>query len=787
MKTFKHHNARSIKQAAALLSKYNGKARINAGGTDLIGGLRDRSVPDYPEALINIKTVPGLNYIKAGNRGLKIGALATLADIVKSPVIKKDYPLLSEAARSVASPNVRNMATVGGNLAQDVRCWYYRYPQQIGGPIVCLRKGGKICNALAGDNRYHSIFGAAAAAERPCASNCPAHVDIPGYLRQVRNKNLPEAARILLKHNPVPAITGRVCPVFCEPRCNRSGYDDAVAIHVIERAVGDYILRNSAEYFAPPPVETGRNVAIVGSGPAGLAAAFYLRKSGHQVTVYERLPEPGGMLLYSIPPYRLPKDVVSRQIQALKDMGIRFEVNVDVEKEPTLSSIKSSSDAVFVAGGTWRSLKLGVPGEDAGGVYSALDYLKRINSGEKLPLGKKVIVIGGGSVAVDAARTARRTGSEEVRLVCLETRDLSSRDRMPALDHEIIEAEEEGIIIHPSLGIREITTENGRATGIETKSCIAVLEADGRFNPRYDDSSASVSLLADSIVVAIGQASDQSLKLSGINVFAGGDMIEGPSTVIQAVASAKKAVHEIESLLGGARVSTQDEDLEPEYFESHLDDIPRAAEKQTPVSERISGITVEDFPGLSDSEIESEAHRCVSCGCLAVGPSDLAIALVALGATIVTNKRALPAQAFFKADGACSTVLEQYELIKEIQIPKPPKNSRQNWLKFTLRKPVDFAVVSVASIIVAKDGICGDARIALGAVAPAPLRATAAEALMKGKPINDETAVAAANLALSEACPLGMNGYKVEIGKTLVKRAILGIKDTTDYTDSKAL
>jgi NADPH-dependent glutamate synthase beta subunit-like oxidoreductase len=774
MKTFKHYNARSLKQAATLLSKYNGKARINAGGTDLIGVLRDRCAADYPEALVNLKTVRGLDYIKGTARVLKIGALTTLADIVKSPAIKKDYPLLSEAARSVASPNIRNMATVGGNLAQDVRCWYYRYPRQIGGPIVCLGKGGKICNALVGDNRYHSIFGAAPAGERPCASHCPAHADIPGYLRQVRNKNLPEAARILLKHNPFPAITGRVCPVFCEPHCNRSEFDDAVAIHSIERSVGDYILRNPAEYFAPPSVETGKNVAIVGSGPAGLAAAFYLRKSGHRVTVYERLPEPGGMLLYSIPPYRLPKDVVSSQIQALKGMGIRFELNVDVEKQTALASIKSACDAVFVAGGTWKNVKLGVPGEDAEGVYSALDYLKKINSGEEVPLGKRVIVIGGGGVAVDAARTARRTGSEEVRLVCLESRDLASRDRMLALDHEIVEAEEEGIIIHPSLGIREITTAGDKATGIETKNCVSVREADGRFNPQYDDSSASVSLRADSIVVAIGQSSDQSPDLGGI--FAGGDMVEGPSTVIQAVASAQKAVREIEALLG-AGVSAEDEDLEPEYSESHFDDIPRAVEKEIPASERINSISVEDFAGLSDGEIESEARRCVSCGCLAVGPSDLAIALAALGATIVTNKRALSAQAFFKADGARSTVLEQDELIKEIQVPKPPKNSRQGWLKFTLRKPVDFAIVSVASIIAARGGICDDARIVLGAVAPAPLRATAAEALMKGKPINEETAAEAADLAFSGACPLGMNGYKIQIGKTLVKRAILGISE----------
>ena len=230
MKTFKHYNARSLKEAATRIAEHNGKAKVIAGGTDLIGGLKDKSVPNYPEALINIKGIRGLDYIKAGKQVLKIGALTKLADIVQSTAVQQDYPLFAQAVHSVAGPNLRNMATVGGNLAQDVRCWYYRYPQQIGGPIVCLRKGGKICNALAGDNRYHSIFGAAPTAERRCAINCPAHIDIPGYLHQLRNHNLPEAARLLMKHNPLPAITGRVCPIFCEPQCNRSELDEAVAI-----------------------------------------------------------------------------------------------------------------------------------------------------------------------------------------------------------------------------------------------------------------------------------------------------------------------------------------------------------------------------------------------------------------------------------------------------------------------------------------------------------------------------------------------------------------------------
>ncbi len=773
MKTFQHYNARTLKQATSLLSKYNGKARINAGGTDVLGNLRDYCVADYPEALVNIKTIPNLDYIKASSRGLKIGALTRLADVVNSPVVKQDYALLSEAAHTVAGPNIRNMATVGGNLAQDVRCWYYRYPQQIGGPIVCLRKGGKICNALVGDNRYHSIFGSAPAPERRCASNCPAHIDIPSYLRLIREKNFPEAAQVLLNSNPFPAITGRICPIFCEPNCNRSEYDEPVAIHSVERGVGDFILSHAAECFAPPKTESGRKIAIIGSGPAGLAAAYYLRKSGHDVAVYEKLPEAGGMLLYSVPPFRLPKEVVKRQIQVLKNMRIRFEVGVDVDRT-IAAKLSSESDAVFVAGGTWTSLKLGVPGEEAQGVHCALDYLKRINSGEQVSLGNSVIVIGGGSVAIDAARTARRTGSDEVHIVCLETRDLTSKDRMPALDAEIREAEEEGIIIHPSLGISQIKKADGKATGIETRKCTSVREMDGRFNPQYDTSQPSPVLQADSIIVAIGQAAEPSPFKIGGKIFAGGDMVEGPSTVVQAIASAKKAVQEIEKLLGSEPHLAEKSDAQPEFSDSHFDSLPRARTQELPAAERLKSIQAEDAAGLSESQLQTEACRCVSCGCLAVGPSDLAIALVALDASIVTTKRTLPAQVFFTATASSSTVLEPDELIKEIQIPKPPKQARQSYLKFTLRKPIDFAIVSVASIITTKNGVCTDARITLGAVAPVPLRATAAELAITGKPIDETQAIQAAELALADAKPFESNAYKAKIAKTLVKRSILG-------------
>jgi len=793
MKPFTHYNARSVKEATGLLAQYEGKAKANAGGTDLLSAMRGKCMPEYPEAVINIKTINGLDYIKKEKKGLKIGALTLLADVAASPEVKEDYRLLAEAVHSVATPHIRNMATIGGNLAQDVRCWYYRYPQQIGGPIVCLRKGGKICNALAGDNRYHSLFGAARPAEYPCASHCPARTDIPSYLSKVRKGDFASAARILMEYNPLPAITGRVCPVFCEPECNRSEFDDAVGLQCIERGVGDYVLKHASEFYAPPKEESGKKIAVAGSGPAGLAAAFYLRKAGHKVTVYEKLPEAGGMLFYSIPPYRLPKDLVRRQVRALKDMGISFQVGVDVGKDVAVADLKKRFDAIFLAGGAWKSVRLGVPGEDAKGVRYALDYLKAINSGEKIPLGKKVIVVGGGSVAIDAARTAGRTGAEEVHLICLECRDLTSKDRMLARDNEILEAEEEGVIIHPSLGIKEIVKEDGKAVGLETITCLSVREPEGTFNPQYDAACTALSFRADSIIVAIGQTVDQSFSAPGLvydrkgtmsvdrstletdvlSVFAGGDAVLGPSTVIQAVASAREAARLIGVSFKGVTRPVGAKTAEPDFSEPVLSTIPRARVHELLPAQRIEGIEVEDIRGLTMDEIETEAGRCFNCGCLAVGPSDVGIALVCLNAHIVTTRRTIDARTFFAATATTSHVLEADELIKEIRIPRPPPGSRQRYEKFTLRTPIDFAIVSVASVVTVNDGICKEARITLGGVAPAPIRAEAAERVITGRAIDEKTALKAAEQAVGGAKPLSMNTYKVAITKALVKRALL--------------
>ena len=780
MRSFKHIDARTIDEARTLLGRYKGKAMLNAGGTDLLSTLKGEYLSDYPEAVINIKTISGLDYIKEESGALKIGALTKLSDIAKSPLIKDSWKVLVEAGRSVATPQIRNTATIGGNLCQDVRCWYFRYPHQIGGPIHCLRKGGKICNALTGDNRYHSIFGAAGVSVYPCSSNCPAHTKIPSYLSRVRNGDLMEAGRILLDFNPIPAITGRVCPTFCEPECHRSEFDESVAIKSIERSLGDAILEKMTEFFTPPESESGRSIAIIGSGPAGLAAAYYLRRAGHRIIVFEKLPEAGGMLFYSIPPYRLPKDVVRKQVQALEGMGIKFEVGVNVGKDVAFAKLMRRFQAVFFAGGAWKEKPLGITGEKV--ALSGLEFLNGANTGARDIPGKKVAVIGGGNVAMDVARTLLRLGAEPVVIY------RRSQDEMPAFKGEVEKAKEEGI----EFNFLTLPTEASKANGKITLKCVRMQlgapDASGRPRPvpiPGSDFTASF----DAVIKAIGEKPDTSLLPGefrqkahkaapsahrvGKNLFAGGDFVTGPSTVIQAVASAREAARLIELSFKSGQSSVKKGEKDRDFRNPSFDSTPRTRISELPVPERIKSIDFEDQPGLSLSEIETEASRCFNCGCLAVSPSDIGIALIALDANIVTTKRTVDAQSFFAASATGSTVLDPDELITEIQIPKPSDRARQNYLKFTLRSPIDFAIVSVASILTVEKGVCTDARIVLGAVAPEPVRAKKAEEVLIGRSIDEARAAEAAKEALAGATPLNMNAYKVEITKALVRRALL--------------
>jgi hypothetical protein len=351
LRKFEHINAGTIDEAVSILRRHGDKAWVIAGGTDLIGTMRFEVLRDYPEVVVNLKTIPGLDYIKEEDGLLKIGALTRLRDIAIDSNILSNYKAVGEAAHKAASPAVREMGTIGGNICQLIRCWYFRTEDN---RFDCIRKGGAMCHAAVGDNRYHSIFGATRVAAPPCSSNCPAGNDIPSYLSSIRDGDLPEAAKILLDSNPLAAITGRVCPHTCEKECNRNELDEPLSIRSIERFVGDYILENAAKLFKSPRKETKKKVAIVGAGPAGLATAYYLRKLGHKVTIFEALAEAGGILTYGIPPYRLQKDVVKKQVKAIESMGVQFKFKANVGKDVALADLEKDFDAVFCATGAWH-------------------------------------------------------------------------------------------------------------------------------------------------------------------------------------------------------------------------------------------------------------------------------------------------------------------------------------------------------------------------------------------------------------------------------------------------
>jgi NADPH-dependent glutamate synthase beta subunit-like oxidoreductase len=780
---FNHVNATSIEEAVSLLKKNAEKACVLAGGTDLMGTMRFEILRDYPETVINLKTIPGLDYIKEEDGMVKIGALTRLQDIANSAIIKNTYAALAEAAHQAASPHVREMGTLGGNICQLTRCWYFRKEEN---RFDCMRKGGQTCFAIVGENRYHSIFGGMKVGTPPCATGCPGGVDIPSYLEKIRDNDLPEAVKILLNSNPFPAITGRVCPHKCEESCNRCEYDEAVSTRSIERFMGDYILENYAKIIKPPKKETGKKVAIVGSGPAGLAAAYYLRISGHHVMIFDRNKKPGGMLSYAIPPYRLPDDIIQKQIKVLESIGVEFKLGVDVGKDLSIEDLKNNYDSVFLACGVQNQSALKIKDEEL--LASGLEFLRDARLGAvKVPA--RVLVIGGGNVAIDVATVALRLGAKEVTAASLE-----SRKEMPAFVAEIETAVAEGVRLMPSWGPSRVIVENGKVTGMELVRCTSVYDKDHHFSPVFDNN-VKKTVKADEIILAIGQRADLSFispKLSlntdkGLvvvdpetgatnisGVFAGGDITTGSASVIEAITAGRKAASSINLFLKGigskrVKKDTGDVTLALKFNASSLKKTSRVKIPELPISERLKRLEAEDIGSLDFNAVLTEANRCFNCGCFAVNPSDLAPALIVLDAKIVTSKRTINAEEFWATGkGIQSTVLEHDEIVTEIQLPKLTKCA---FIKFALRKSIDFPIVNCAAAVGKKT-----AKICLNAVYNKPYRAIKAEDFIKGKTINETTAEVAGAAAVSDAVGLNYNRYKIQIAKTMVKRAILACK-----------
>jgi NADPH-dependent glutamate synthase beta subunit-like oxidoreductase len=781
LQPFKYIPADSLQTAETLLREHGDKAAVIAGGTDLLGGLKDAIHDAYPELLIGLKPLADLRYIEVEPAAIRIGALTTLDEIARNTTIRQAYPLLAEAARSVGSPQIRNVATIAGNLCQEPRCWYYRNPDNA---YDCLRKRGRTCDALFAENRYHSIYGAMCVSAAPCVSGCPIHNDIPTYMEQIRAGRVAEAAEILLRTNPLAAITGRVCAHYCEADCNRNGFDDPVSIRGVERFLGDYALEHAADLYTASGTESGKRVAVVGAGPAGLTAAYFLRAAGHDVTVYDRMPEAGGMLTYSIPAYRLPKAVVQAQVRALEGMGIRFELSAAVAADGrTLEDLRASYDSVFLATGLWQGKALRMERGEL--LDNGLELLINVQRGVPQSVGERVLVIGGGSVAADVAITARRLGARQVTMACLEC-----EEEMPAVPEDVEQVLEEGLRIMNSWGPHRILEQDGRLVGMEMVRCTSVFDKEGRFAPTFDGEVKTV-IEADQILVAIGQAADLSYAGSSLKaergmivagrgtlatsldgVYAGGDVTGGSLTVVHAMADGRAAAASIDAYLAGAQPEPAPAShawlaVNPDALAvSDRAEAPRRA-----VPERT--LRDEDGGTLGQAAMAGEAVRCANCGCVAVNASDIAPALIALDARVKTTRRTLAAEDLFTAAESRTTVLEPDELIEEIEIPAPPPGNRQLYLKFRTRNAIDFPIVSLAFKTTMREGRFHQPMIVLGAVAPVPLRVPEVEALLEGKEPSEALAKEAGLLAVKDAQPLVRNKLKVEVVKALIRKAIL--------------
>lgn len=476
----------------------------------------------------------------------------------------------------------------------------------------------------------------------PCKTACPAHVAVQGYLKMAAQGRYQDALALIKKNNPLPAVCGHICNRRCEDACTRGTIDQAVAIDEIKKFIAEQEMHADKRYIPEivnhlgTGVDLPQKIAIVGGGPAGLSAAFYCRKMGYPVTVFEKESRPGGMLLNGIPSFRLEKNIIDAEIEVLRQMGVTFKCGVEVGKDVTIQQLREEGfKAFYVAIGAQGGRKAGVPGEDADGVKTGVEFLRSVNLDESTKLSGRTVVVGGGNVAVDVARAALRAGSGEVSMFCLESRDI-----MPAAKDEVAEAEEEGISVNNSWGPKEILTENGKVKAIVFKKCLSVKDADGRFNPQYDENDL-MTVECENVLLSIGQSIVWGDLLKGTKVeirpnggaiadpvtyqtaepdiFVGGDVYTGPRFAIDAIAAGKEGfvsmhrfVNPGQSLtLGRNRrefIELDKNNIDVETFDN--------AKRQIPGTK--AGVAKETFRDLrctlTEEQIKTEAKRCLGCG-----------------------------------------------------------------------------------------------------------------------------------------------------------------------------
>ena len=483
----------------------------------------------------------------------------------------------------------------------------------------------------------------------PCKTACPAHIGIQGYLQLAKEGRYEDALALIKKDNPLPAVCGHVCNRRCEDACTRGTIDEAVAIDEVKRFIAERDL-NVETRFIPkktiPSLKGGfeEKIAIIGAGPAGLSCAYFLALTGYKPTIFEKNAEPGGMLRYGIPSYKLEKDLLAAEIDVIRQLGVEIRCGVEVGKDVTIEDLREQGYKGFYAAiGCQRGRKPGISGENAEGAYAAVDFLREAGAKESFALEGDVVVVGGGNVAIDAARISSRCTDAKISMFCLE-----AREKMPASNEEIEEALEEGIELNCGWGPKEVLEENGHVSGVVFKKCTRVLDAQGRFSPEYDEND-TVTIPCHHVIFSVGQAIDWGHMLDNLHVelrpnggalankltyqtsepdiFVGGDVYTGPKFAIDAIAAGREGaislhryVHEHCTLTIGRNrrdfIELDKENIKVETYDSSSRQIPPKAD----VKEQAK--TFRDLSqSLTEEQVKKETSRCLSCGASVVDPN----------------------------------------------------------------------------------------------------------------------------------------------------------------------
>jgi len=468
----------------------------------------------------------------------------------------------------------------------------------------------------------------------PCKAACPAHISIPGFIAAIAQENYADGLRLIREQMPFPGICGRVCPHPCEAKCNRAVVDEPLAIMFLKRFLADKDLEAGSPYVPEIKEKKEENVAIIGAGPAGLTAAYYLAIEGYGVTVFEKLPVAGGMMAVGIPEYRLPRDILEGEINTIAALGVEVKLNCEIGKDIAFDVLEENFEAIFVSVGCHRSLKLNIPGEDdLEGVTDALTFLRETRLGEPVETRGKVVIVGGGNAAVDCARMALRLGCQDVAILYRRT-----REEMPAYPREVEETLEEGIDIQFLTAPTKFLEENGKVNGLECiRMSLGEPDESGRRRP-IPLKGSEFKIEANLVVTAIGQAPDYGFlsKNSAISIsernlirtdfwttatsvpkiFAGGDVASGPRTVVEAVAYGKRAAASIDRYLQGKgmEVVHRSEWQGVEYLEEKVRVSPRESMRCLPLTERRRTFKEIDL-GFRQEQAKREAKRCLRlCG-----------------------------------------------------------------------------------------------------------------------------------------------------------------------------